>query len=66
MNMRDTSLRPLLPAQREIWLAEQLRPGTGVYNTAGYADIVGAVDHGALRDAFGHAMREADARNNFV
>ncbi|KGW81797.1 condensation domain protein [Burkholderia pseudomallei MSHR332] len=61
MNMRDTSLRPLLPAQREIWLAEQLRPGTGVYNTAGYADIVGAVDHGALRDAFGHAMREADA-----
>ncbi|KVE31086.1 non-ribosomal peptide synthetase [Burkholderia sp. TSV86] len=61
MNMRHPSFRALLPAQREIWLAEQLRPDTCVYNTAGYADIGGPVDHGLLQQAFSQAMNEADS-----
>lgn len=61
MNMRHTLHRALLPAQQEIWLAEQIRPGTCVYNTAGYADIRGPVDHALLQDAFGQAIREAES-----
>ncbi|MDN7673141.1 amino acid adenylation domain-containing protein [Burkholderia oklahomensis] len=38
------SAYPLLPAQQEIWFAEQLAPGTSAYNTAAYLDIEGPVD----------------------
>ncbi|AOJ72545.1 MULTISPECIES: non-ribosomal peptide synthetase [Burkholderia] len=37
---------PLLPAQQEIWFAEQLAPGTSAYNTAAYLDIDGPIDAG--------------------
>ncbi|AKJ29077.1 non-ribosomal peptide synthetase [Caldimonas brevitalea] len=56
----NTPSYPLSPAQQEIWIAEQLNPGTGVYNTAGYADIRGPVDVARFGAALRQTMAEAD------
>ncbi|GGK73121.1 non-ribosomal peptide synthetase [Mangrovihabitans endophyticus] len=56
-NTRQT----LSAAQREVWIAQQLRPGDALYNCAVYFVLSGALDVGRLEQAVGAAVRETEA-----
>ncbi|MCE9674125.1 condensation domain-containing protein, partial [Myxococcus stipitatus] len=48
---------PLSFSQQRMWFAEQLQPGSGVYNIPLALRLEGALDVEALRDAFGAVAR---------
>jgi nonribosomal peptide synthetase DhbF len=52
---------PLSAAQREVWLAETLRPGTAQCNIGEYLEIYGPVDVGLFEAALRQTLAETDA-----
>ncbi|MCG1047197.1 amino acid adenylation domain-containing protein, partial [Mycetohabitans sp. B6] len=58
---------PLSTAQTEIWLAQQLRPDSPVYNIAQYTMINGPIDTAVFKATLRQVMGEADSlRLHFV
>ncbi|MFE3782666.1 amino acid adenylation domain-containing protein [Amycolatopsis sp. NPDC059090] len=51
---------PLLRAQSEFWVGQQLDPGNAAYNTASYLDIRGPLDVGLYRAALRRTVAEAE------
>ncbi|MGW0435007.1 MupA/Atu3671 family FMN-dependent luciferase-like monooxygenase [Micromonospora sp. NPDC003197] len=57
---------PLSPAQRRLWLVEQMQPGTPAYNEAAATRLDGALDVPALRAALRDVVdRHAPLRTSY-
>ncbi|WP_237577408.1 condensation domain-containing protein, partial [Mycetohabitans sp. B5] len=67
----DASITPvtyaLTTAQTEIWLAQQLHPGSPIYNIAQYTVIEGVIEPAVFEAALRQVIDEADTlRLQFV
>ncbi|WP_344265083.1 amino acid adenylation domain-containing protein, partial [Streptomyces sodiiphilus] len=60
MTSAQGDVLPLLAGQLEIWLDARRSPAANAYNSAGYLDIRGALDHGRFRTALGRLAEEAE------
>ncbi len=56
-------LLPLSAAQRDVWHAQLLDPGSSIYNIGGYLAIDGPVDHAAFDRAIRQVIDEADSHH---
>ncbi|MFJ5844173.1 condensation domain-containing protein [Streptomyces sp. NPDC092903] len=64
---QDERLVPLLAAQKQLWLAEQVNPGLLTHTIPLLLRIDGPLDGGALRAAVGDVVaRQSGLRGNFL
>ncbi|MGW1193099.1 amino acid adenylation domain-containing protein, partial [Streptomyces sp. NPDC002559] len=60
MSTHDESYLQLSAAQREVWFAEQVLPGTSTYIASEYLEIRGPLDRGLFEAALRRTMSEAE------
>jgi amino acid adenylation domain-containing protein len=61
MGKVDGQARALTPAQREVWIAQQLDPLNPRFNCGGYLDIIGTIDISLLERAITRVVASTDA-----